>query len=185
MRRADLSTTLPSKTLPSTTVHAAVAGLAVAVLVAGNATSLEWRTPRTPAAPGQIPREVLTTETATPPRALIPVEIIRVIDGDTVEVRAHVWLDQMIMTRVRLRSIDAPELRAGCPEEARKAAAARDALVTLLDSGKIYLTGLGRDKYGGRVLGDLLTAEGHSISARMLTTGHARPYAGGKRQGWC
>jgi endonuclease YncB( thermonuclease family) len=173
------------RTLPSTTFHATAAGLAVAVLVAGNVASLEWRTPRAAAAPEQPPREIPLIETGTPPRALIPVDIVRVIDGDTVEVRAHVWLDQMIVTRVRLRSIDAPELRAACPEEARKAAAARDALVTLLESGKIYLTGLGRDKYGGRVLGDLLTAEGHSISTRMLTGGHARLYAGGKRQGWC
>jgi endonuclease YncB( thermonuclease family) len=180
MRRAN-----PSTALPSATVHAAVAGLAVAVLVAGNAASVGWPGSRMQAAPDQLPRETPLIETATPPRALIPVEIIRVIDGDTVEVRAHVWLDQTIVTRVRLRSIDAPELRAGCPGEARKAVAARDALVTLLDSGKIYLTGLGRDKYGGRVLGDLLTAEGHSISTRMLTTGHARPYDGGKRQGWC
>ncbi len=173
------------RVLPSTTFYAMVSGLAVAALAAGHTASLEWRTTLAPAAPEQSPREIPLIESAIPPRALIPVDIIRVIDGDTVEVRAHVWLDQMIVTRVRLRSIDAPELRAGCPEEARKAAAARDALVTLLDSGRIYLTGLGRDKYGGRVLGDLLTAEGQSISSRMLTTGHARPYAGGKRQGWC
>jgi endonuclease YncB( thermonuclease family) len=173
------------RALPFTTFYAAAAGMAVATLVAGHAASVGWHNSRAPAGPEQTPREVLATETATPPRALIPVDIIRVIDGDTVEVRAHVWLDQVIVTRVRLRSIDAPELRAGCPEEARKAAAARDALVTLLERGKIYLTGLGRDKYGGRVLGDLLTAEGYSISTRMLTGGYARPYAGGKRQGWC
>jgi endonuclease YncB( thermonuclease family) len=170
---------------PSTTLHAAAAGLAVAVLVAAHAATMEWRIPRAPAAPAPVSRDTFQDEPAITPRALVPVEIIRVIDGDTVEVRAHVWLDQMIVTRVRLRSIDAPELRADCPEEARKATAARDALVTLLESGKIYLTALGRDKYGGRVLGDLLTTEGHSISTRMLSAGHARPYAGGKRQGWC
>jgi endonuclease YncB( thermonuclease family) len=170
---------------PSTTFHAAAAGLAVAALVAAHSATVEWRISRDPAAPAPVPRETLVVESAIPPRALVPVEIIRVIDGDTVEVRAHVWLDQMIVTRVRLRSIDAPELRAACPEEARKAAASRDALAALLDSGRIYLTGLGRDKYGGRVLGDLLTAEGHSISTRMLASGHARPYGGGKRHVWC
>jgi endonuclease YncB( thermonuclease family) len=173
------------RALPSTTFYAAVAGLAIVMFVVGSTASLDWRATRAPAASENSPRDIPLIETTATPRALIPVEIIRVIDGDTVEIRAQVWLDQTIITRVRLRSIDAPELRAGCPEEARKAAAARDALVTLLESGRIYLTGLGRDKYGGRVVGDLLTAEGHSISTRMLTTGHARPYAGGKRQGWC
>jgi micrococcal nuclease len=170
---------------PSTTFYATIAGLAVAALVAGNAASVGWHSSREAQSTEQRPREILPIETARPPRALIPVEIIRVIDGDTVEVRAHVWLDQSIITRVRLRSIDAPELRSGCPEEARKAAAARDALVTLLESGQIYLTGPGRDKYGGRVLGDLLTADGQSVSTHMLAKGHARPYAGGRRQGWC
>jgi endonuclease YncB( thermonuclease family) len=173
------------RALPSTTSYAMIAGLTVAALVTSHAASVGWNSSREPPSAKQLPREIPQIETTIPPRALIPVEIIRIIDGDTVEVRAHVWLDQMIVTRVRLRSIDAPEMRAGCPEEARRAAAARDALVALLGDGKIYLTSLGRDKYGGRVLGDLLTAEGYSISSRMLTTGHARPYAGGKRQGWC
>jgi micrococcal nuclease len=119
------------------------------------------------------------------PRAVIPVEVMRVIDGDTVELKAHVWLDQTVVTRVRLRSIDAPELRAGCPEETRKAVAAQEALMALLHGGRAYLTGLGRDKYGGRVLGDLLTQDGHAISQKMLLSGHARAYVGGRRQGWC
>jgi micrococcal nuclease len=110
---------------------------------------------------------------------------MRVIDGDTVEVRAHVWLDQMIVTKVRLKSIDAPEFRTACPEEARKAAASQEALMALLHGGRAYLTGLARDKYGGRVLGDLLTQDGRTISQIMLASGHARPYAGGRRQGWC
>jgi endonuclease YncB( thermonuclease family) len=118
-------------------------------------------------------------------RQAVPVDILRVIDGDTVEVRAHIWLDQTIVTRVRLKSIDAPELRAGCPLELAKAEAARAKLAALLGEGPAFLTGLARDKYGGRVLGQLVTATGEDAGAHMLGSGHARAYGGGKRTGRC
>ncbi len=180
-----------SVAMPFTACSSALAGLAVAVLVAINAAPLPSVVPSV--LPSVLPPLLPPLETvpeppaASPvlPQAVIPVEVVRVIDGDTVEVKAHVWLDQMIVTRVRLRSIDAPEMRANCPEEARKAEASRDALVALLKGGRAYLTALGRDKYGGRVLGDLVTGDGRVVSQSLLATGHARAYAGGRRQGWC
>ncbi len=168
-----------SVVMPFTVCSSAIAGLAVAVLVAFNTSPVPLVEPAL---------EALSAPPAgsfIPPQAVIPVDVVRIIDGDTVEVRAHVWLDQLIVTRVRLRSIDAPEMRASCPEEARKAVASQEALVALLKSGKAYLTALGRDKYGGRVLGDLITGDGRLVSQSLLATGHARPYAGGRRQGWC
>jgi micrococcal nuclease len=115
----------------------------------------------------------------------IPVEILRVIDGDTVEVRAQIWIDQHVTTRVRIRSIDAPERQSRCAEERAMAEAARDQLIGLIGSGPAFLTDLGRDKYGSRVLGTILTASGADVGRQMINQGHARPYAGGKRQGWC
>ena len=38
----------------------------------------------------------------------IQAEVLRVIDGDTIEVRAKIWLDQYIETNVRLAGLDAP-----------------------------------------------------------------------------
>jgi micrococcal nuclease len=126
----------------------------------------------------------LTVRSVTPsPR--IPIEVLRVIDGDTVEVRAQIWLDQHITTKVRLRSIDAPELNAKCPAEAKMAEASRHRLTTLIGAGQAYLTDLGRDKYGGRVVGTILTHQGDNIAASLLAGGHVRPYNGGKRGSWC
>ena len=116
---------------------------------------------------------------------LTPVDVLRVIDGDTVEVRAHVWLEQTIITRVRLLAIDAPEIQAKCPLEAQKAQAARDYLADLLAHKPVYLTGLGRDKYGGRVTGRLINQAGQDMAEQMLSSGHARAYGKGRRQGWC
>jgi endonuclease YncB( thermonuclease family) len=86
---------------------------------------------------------------------------------------------------VRLRGIDAPELRARCPDERRKAEAARDALAAMFDGGSITVLRIGLDKYGGRVLADAATRSVPDISAAMLATGLARAYAGGKWQSWC
>src|SRR5215470_4926396 len=46
-----------------------------------------------------------------------PAEVLRVIDGDTFEARVRVWPGIDITTKVRLRNIDTPELRARCPDE--------------------------------------------------------------------
>ncbi|MFM9975718.1 MAG: thermonuclease family protein, partial [Beijerinckiaceae bacterium] len=129
--------------------------------------------------------EKATAATLQPLKPRIPVEVIRIIDGDTVEVRAHIWLDQHVTTKVRIRSIDAPERKARCPLEAQMAEISRDRLVTLMGTGPAFLTDLGQDKYGGRVLGSLLTSRGEDVGAILVASGHARTYSGGRRQGWC
>jgi micrococcal nuclease len=140
-------------------------------------------------APGNVAPPVAESDrrgaAASALRALVPVEVLRVIDGDTVEVRATIWLDQQVITRVRLRDIDAPELAGKCPQELRQAVQAREHLAGLLAGQRIFLSDLGRDKYGGRVLGRLLTAEGTEAGTAMLRAGLARPYTGGRRQPWC
>ncbi|WAP70646.1 hypothetical protein [Jiella pelagia] len=53
----------------------------------------------------------------------VAANVVKVRDGDTVEVEAFVWPMQSVHVAVRLRGIDAPEKRGKC--EAEKAAAAR------------------------------------------------------------
>jgi hypothetical protein len=55
----------------------------------------------------------------------LPADLIRVIDGDTIEVRAHLWLGLELTIRVRLWGIDAPELDGICPAERDLAKSAR------------------------------------------------------------
>lgn len=64
-------------------------------------------------------------------------QVLHVIDGDTFEARVHLWQGLDITTRIRLRGVDAPELKARCFEELRMAQAARAALVALLDEGAV------------------------------------------------
>jgi endonuclease YncB( thermonuclease family) len=114
-----------------------------------------------------------------------PADVLRVIDGDTFEARVHVWPGLDITTKVRLRGIDAPELKARCPAERSMAEAARGALRDMLAEGAIRVSGVTLDKYGGRVVADTATRSIANVSAELLAKGHARSYAGGRRRGWC
>jgi endonuclease YncB( thermonuclease family) len=118
------------------------------------------------------------------PAQRLPVEALRTIDGDTFVARVP-WDDRSVVTRVRLRGIDAPELKAGCAREYRMAVAATSALRTLLSEGGVVIFNIGPDKYAGRVVADVATARTVNVSAALLAAGHARRYDGGHRDGWC
>ena len=118
-------------------------------------------------------------------RAAHPVEVLRVLDGDTFEARVHLWPGLEVTTRVRLRGIDAPEMRARCGDERTKAEAARDALRAILDQGEVGISHVTLDKYGGRVVADASTRATPDVSSALLSVGAARRYSGGHRDGWC
>ena len=101
-------------------------------------------------------------------RMVHPAEVMRVIDGDTFEARVHLWPGLDVTTRVRLRGIDAPELKARCGEERVKAEAARDALRTMLDQGEVGISRVTLDKYGGRVVADASTRATPDVSPALL-----------------
>ncbi|HEY0235194.1 MAG TPA: thermonuclease family protein [Afipia sp.] len=114
-----------------------------------------------------------------------PVEVIRALDGDTFEARVHLWPGLDMTTRVRLRGIDAPELKAGCPQELDMARTASDALDAMLAQGEVTIFNIGPDKYNGRVVADAATKQTPNVSAALLAAGYARSYGGGRRGGWC
>ena len=114
-----------------------------------------------------------------------PVDVVRTIDGDTFEARVHLSPDLNLTTRIRLRGIDAPELKASCAQELQMAEAATGALRTLLGEGEVTIFNIGPDKYSGRVVADVATRRTGNVSTAMLAAGHARSYNGGHRNGWC
>ncbi|MGL5735122.1 MAG: thermonuclease family protein [Beijerinckiaceae bacterium] len=177
-----------------------VAAPALALLAgAGLALGPLWLKPMAkPAEPPSVSRDTAGDERAlveitgsiavAPPLHLagpLPVTVTQVIDGDTVEARVQVWLGQDVVTRVRLRGIDAPEIAGACGEERQRALAARDRLAALTAQGPLTLTDIGRDKYFGRVVARLMNRQGGDLGRMLLREGLARPYQGGRRDGWC
>jgi micrococcal nuclease len=114
----------------------------------------------------------------------VPAAVSRVLDGDTLEVRAEVWLGIELTSHVRIRGIDAPELHSNCAAERAMAEAAKDRLTTLAGD-RIRLVRIERDKYGGRVDADVTNAAGVDLKAAMISAGPVRSYDGGTRADWC
>ena len=115
----------------------------------------------------------------------IAAEVIRVVDGDTLALRARIWIGIDIVVNARIRGIDAPEVRGRCATEKALARSARAYLASLAADGRVRLAGIENDKYAGRVLADVVTENGVDLGAAMLESGLARPYDGGARAPWC
>ncbi len=111
--------------------------------------------------------------------------VARVIDGDTLAVRVTIWLDIDLDVLVRVRGIDAPEIRGRCDLEKSRAVEAKASLSRIVGEGEVMLREIKGDKFFGRVIADVITAKGQDVGRAMLAGGHARPYAGGARGGWC
>lgn len=67
----------------------------------------------------------------------VKASVERVIDGDTVKMRAYIWVDQELIVSVRVAGIDAPELfRPKCAAEKLKARAAKAFVEEFLAGGE-------------------------------------------------
>lgn len=116
-------------------------------------------------------------------------EVIRVIDGDTIQVSTPiVGVPELGKTiSIRLIGIDTPEstFRAKCDKERVAGTAAKKFLVELVKPGSIVeVMVIGWDKYGGRILGTA-SVNGIDISKLMIAKGHARRYSGETKSNWC
>lgn len=143
---------------------------------------MNWTVPRADGG-GTRDAEIVLQQGGHPDRRE-PVDVVRTIDGDTFLARVRQRDGRDLVVRVRLRGIDAPEMKASCQEELDKAEAAARALRDLLGQGGVTITNLGPDKYG-RVLADVATRRTANVSAALLAGGYARSYNGGHRDGWC
>lgn len=104
--------------------------------------------------------------------------VIRVVDGDTVDLRVDLGFDVALNQRYRLSGIDAPERgKAGGTEATawltEKLSTRAEIIVkTSKDS---------REKYGRYLAEIYLLGDATSLNQQMIEAGHARAYDGGKR----
>lgn len=115
----------------------------------------------------------------------IPAQVVRIIDGDTIVVRARIWLGQDIETNVRLDGIDTPELRGRCPAETKLAHQAKAFLEAKTAEGLVVLQQVQYGKFAGRVVSKVTLPDGEDMGRALVSGGLARTYRGGKRQSWC
>ena len=106
----------------------------------------------------------------------IPAEVIRIVDGDTVRVRAHIWINQSIEISVRIAGIDAPEIaRPDCRAERQQADAAKAEVSALIGADMVRLYNVRLGKYAGRVVADIKAANGTDIATQLVALDLAIP----------
>lgn len=130
----------------------------------------------------------LAADEDAPPREIagpVNARVLKVRDGDTVEVEAYVWPLQAVTVAVRLRNVDAPELRGKCEEEKAAARRARERLAELVGEGSVTIRHISGDKYFGRVLAEMGSAAAPDLGAVLLREGLVDAYDGGRRRDWC
>jgi endonuclease YncB( thermonuclease family) len=114
--------------------------------------------------------------------------ITRVIDGDTVAFQAP-FLPAPLKPELSIRvfGVDTPEKghRAQCESEnARGQAATAFTKQAIAQATQRQVVLMDWDKYGGRVLGDVLL-NGQSLRQMLIANGFAREYYGEAKTSWC
>ena len=116
------------------------------------------------------------------------VNILKVVDGDTVDVDIDlgfgVWLRN---ERVRIVGIDCPESRTSDRIEKVFGEAAKQRVTSLLSSEATLISQIskmGENMKGkfGRILGDFKTINDQIISTTLMEEGHAVAYNGGDKE---
>jgi len=116
----------------------------------------------------------------------INARVIRVLDGDTLEVTVKIWFDQEVTTRIRLTGVDTPEIKGKCQQEITKALAAKKFTETIVPvNSHVTLYTLRPDKYAGRTDAGVALSNGADLAQALISNGFARPYKGGARKSWC
>ena len=132
---------------------------------------------------------LLFAQTAKEQRGVVyDIVITRVVDGDTVAFRAD-WLPEPLKKELSIRvfGVDTPEkgFRAKCPQEAQRGEAATAFTKQAVSSAtRRQIMLMDWDKYGGRVLGDVLL-NGQSLRQMLIQNGFAREYYGEAKTSWC
>jgi len=115
-------------------------------------------------------------------------QIVRVSDGDTIVIAAP-FLPAPLKPElaVRIYGVDTPEkgFRGQCDSEKARGEAASEFTKKAVKSTKKHQVILySWDKFGGRVLGDMIL-DGVSLRAELIRNGFAREYYGDAKQSWC
>jgi len=107
-------------------------------------------------------------------------EVVKVVDGDTIDVVIDLGFDLSKKERIRLAGIDTPESRTRDLEEKKMGLEAKEHLQNKLNNCENITVKTEKDGKYGRMLG-WLYCEDKSINHAMISEGYAWKYDGGKK----
>jgi micrococcal nuclease len=109
--------------------------------------------------------------------------LMRVIDGDTEDLRIDLGFNVFTEQRFRLLGINTPELHSKDADEKVRAKAAMNYLSGLLSSSPLTArTSKDKQEKYGRYLATIINNAGLDVNEEMVKAGHAKRYDGGKRE---
>ena len=111
-------------------------------------------------------------------------ELIKVLDGDTIDCYIDLGFDLKIKKRISYMGIDTWESRTRDVAEKEKGLEAKARNKELLEAGTFKIVSHGTGKFGG-VLGEVFveTENGlESVNQILINEGHAYEYDGGKKK---
>tara|TARA_R100001224_G_C3917307_1_gene114042 strand:- start:79 stop:471 length:393 start_codon:yes stop_codon:yes gene_type:complete len=108
-------------------------------------------------------------------------EIVKIIDGDTIDIIIDLGFSLTKKERVRLAGIDTPECRTRDLEEKTFGLEAKEYLAMRLDASKNLIVKTEKDGKYGRMLG-WIHDEDRCINNDMILLGYAWAYDGGSKQ---
>ena len=115
-------------------------------------------------------------------------KLLRVVDGDTIDVNIDLGFSVWHKARVRMLGIDTPESRTRNLAEKALGKASSARLKEMLTRKKIRIECSKEKGKFGRVLGIVFATDrdGTEINCndQLCVEGHARPYFGGKKIPW-
>lgn len=103
-------------------------------------------------------------------------EIVKVVDGDTIDCAVSLGFDVSVRQRIRLYGLDAPESRTRDLEQKKYGKASKKFVKEFLDSDYILLKTREKGKYG-RYLGDFCVGD-KWLCDELIKAHHAVPYYG-------
>jgi len=108
-------------------------------------------------------------------------EVVKVVDGDTIDVLIDLGFDLTKKERIRLAGIDTPESRTRNLEEKKMGLEAKEYLQNKLDNCNDLRVKTEKDGKYGRMLG-WLHGNDENINNIMVTEGYAWEYDGGTKK---
>ena len=104
-------------------------------------------------------------------------KIIRIVDGDTIDVLINLGFNVSIKQRIRLKGINAAETRTLNLEEKKKGLDAKEWLIKELSREREWIIKTFKEDKYGRILGILYYEnETININDKMINEGIAKPY---------
>ena len=149
--------------------------------------------PQKPFAPAPAPSK----KQAVIVKASIQADVVRIIDGDSLEVKAFLWDGLEKKAIIRIKHINAPEKRRKsgcriCDKEKNLAKKARNHLARLIgkkDDGTfrpIFLRDIQQDDVYSRTLASITNADNEDIGDNMVKKGLAKRVMNGRKKAcWC